>query len=167
VENSACHVQRVLILGFGHFLRGWNFATDFIVLCIITSYLLTKYNSIATVSIIKLSCVVTRQFSRPCKCNFQIRVIVNVGCAALHSQATCSFVFKSHHTDNACLRFPQKEFFRTWKMCPPINEIVCASSVNQSICICRWHLSISLAIISLGYGSEVVVPKIDHPGLET
>jgi hypothetical protein len=52
-------------------------------------------------------------------------------------------------------------------MCPPIGEIVYASSVNQRILICRWHLSISLAIISLGYGSEVVDHKIDHPGLET
>jgi hypothetical protein len=124
-------------------------------------------NSIAIVSIIKLPCVVTRQFSRPCKSKFQIRVTVNVGCAALHNQATCSFVFKSHLTYNACLRFPQKEFFPTWRMCPPINEIVYASSVNQRILVCLWPLSISLAIISLDYGSEVVFPKIDHPGLET
>ena len=52
-------------------------------------------------------------------------------------------------------------------MCPQINEIVYASSVNQHILVCRWPLSISLAIISLDYGSEVVVPKIDHPDLET
>jgi len=52
-------------------------------------------------------------------------------------------------------------------MCPPINEIIYVSSVNQRILVCRWHLSISLIIISLGYGSEVVVQKIDHPGLET
>jgi hypothetical protein len=51
-------------------------------------------------------------------------------------------------------------------MCPPINEIAYTSSVNQPILIGRWHLSILLTIISQSYGSEVVVPKIDHPGLE-
>lgn len=79
MENSACHVQRVQNLGFGHFLRGWNFAPDLIVLCVIRSYLPTKCNSIGTVSVIKLSCVVTRQFSRPWKSNTQIHVIVYVG----------------------------------------------------------------------------------------
>jgi len=104
---SGCNIPDLAVL-----LRGWNFASGSMAVasCIITSCLLTKRNSIATVSIIHTTLVWADENSHATvESNFQLRFSVNVWCAVLDDQLIGPFILEGRLTGEAYLQFLQEE----------------------------------------------------------
>ena len=105
---SKCNISDLTIL-----LRSWNFASGSMAVasCIVTSCLLTKRNSITTVSIIHttLMCGQVRIPHTTVESNFQVRFCVNVWCAVLDDQLIGPFILEGRFTGEAYLRFLQEE----------------------------------------------------------
>ena len=108
---SECNISELAIL-----LKGWNFASGSMAVasCIVTSCLLTKRNSIVTVSVIHTTLMFGHiSIPKPLwKVNFHLRVTVNVWCAVLGGQLIGPFVLEGRLTGEAYLRFLQEELPR-------------------------------------------------------
>jgi len=100
--------------------------------------------------------------------NFQLHFTVNVWCAVLDDQLIGPFILEDHLTGEAYLRFLQEEL-------PPLLEDVPLNKQGHIYfqhdgapphfsCEVRNFLNY---IVSLGDGSDVVVPTIGQPGLQT
>ena len=79
--------------------------------CIITSILLTKYNSIATVSII-LTTLMCENPHATVESNTQLHFTVNVWCAVVDDQLIGPFILEIRLTGEVYLRFLQEELPR-------------------------------------------------------
>ena len=103
---SECNISDLEIL-----LRGWNFASGSMAVasCVVTSCLLTKQNSIATLLIIHTTfmCGQMRITTPPWKATFNC-FSVNVWCAVLDDQLIGPFILEGCLTGEAYLRFLQE-----------------------------------------------------------
>ena len=107
---SECNISDLPIL-----LRGWSFASGSMTVtsCIITSCLLKKRDSVATVSIIHTT-VMCGQMRIPTplsKATFN-NVLVSMCCAVLDDQLIGPFILEGRLTGEAYLRFLQEELPR-------------------------------------------------------
>jgi len=96
-------------------LRGWNFASSSMAVasCVVTSCLLTKRNSVATVSIINSSLVWADENPHATvESNVQPRFSVNEWRAVLDDQLIGPFILEGRLTGEAYLRFLQEELPR-------------------------------------------------------
>ena len=159
------------ILDLGILLRGWNFASGSMAVtsCIITSCLLTKGNLIATVSIIHTT-VMCGQMRIPTplwKATFNYILVPMCGvqfwtisCLVLSSWKV---TLQEKHTSVFC----RKNCPDFWRMCLWINKVVCISNMTEHLLILHVKLEISWTVVSVGDGSDMAVPTIGQPGLQT
>ena len=100
------------------------------------------------------------------KSNSQQRFSVNVWCAVLDSQLIGPFILEGHLTGEAYLRFLQEELPRLLDV--PLNKRGRLYFQHDGA---PPHSSREvrnfLTIVSLGNGSDVAVPTIGQPGLQT
>jgi hypothetical protein len=148
-------------------LRGWNFASGSMTIAgfIVTSCLLTKRNSIATVSIThtNLTCGQMGILSRLCKVTFNYVTLSVCGVEIwMISWLALSSSKIALLTGEMYPRLLQKDLHQIWRTCPWINEVVCkyTSNMTQNLLIFGMRLEIYLTIICLADGSGVVVPTI-------
>lgn len=158
--SSECNVSDLVI-----WLGGWNFATGSIEIasCSVTFCLQMKLNAVMTISIIKFSCVV-RWESSQVTFNY---VPLSVCGVQFWTISWWSFHLwrQSYRTavPMICRRNCPK-FCRTFLW---INNVVYASNMTQHLLMFHLKLEIFLMIASLRDGSDMVVPKIGEPGLQT
>ena len=163
---SECNISELAI-----FLRGWNFASGLLAVasCIVTSCLLTKLNSVATVSIIHttLMCGQMRIPKSLWKATFNYVLVSMCGVQFWTISwlvlSSWKVVLKERSTSDFCSR----NFSDFWRMCLWINEVVSISNMTELLLILHVKLEISWTIVSMGNGSDVAVPTIGQPGLQT
>jgi len=161
--HTTCSESKISDLAI--FLRGWNFASSpmAVASCIVTSCLLTKRNSINTVLVRHNSHVwVDDNPHATVESNFKLRFIVNLWCAVLDDQLIGPFILEGRLTG-----FCRRNCPDFWRMCLWINEVICISNMTELLLILRMKLEISWTVVSLGNGSDVAVPTIGQPGLQT
>ena len=95
--------------------------------------------------------------------NFELRFSVNVWCAVLDDQLIGPFILEGHLTGKAYLRFLQEELPRFLEAVP-LNK---RGRMMELLLLLHVKLEISWTIVSLGDGSDVAVPAIGQPGLQT
>jgi len=115
---SECNISDLAIL-----LRGWDFASGLMAVasCIVTSCLLTKRSSIATVSIIHTT-LMCGQMRIPMplatvESNFQLRFSVNVWCAVLDDQLIGPFILEVVLQERRISDFCRRNCPGFWRMC--------------------------------------------------
>jgi len=163
---SECNISDLAIL-----LRGWNFASGStaVASCIVTSCLLMKRNSIVMVSIIHttLMCGQMRIPTPLWKATFNYILVSMCGeqfwMISWLVLSTWKVILQERHNSDFCKRNSPN----FWRMCLWINEVICISNMTELLFILHVKLEISWAIISLGDGSDVAVPTIGQPGLQT
>ena len=161
---SECNILDLAIL-----LKGWNFASGSMAVasCIVTSFLLTKRNSIATVSIIHttLTCGQMRIPTPLWKATFNYVLVSMCGVQFWTiSWLVLSFwkvILQERRTSDFCRRNCPD----LWRMCLWINEVVCIFNMTELL-IFHVKLEDSCTVVSLGHGSAVAVPTIGQPGLQ-
>jgi len=164
--HTTCSISELAIL-----LKGWNFASGSMAVatCIITSCLLMNCNSIVMVSIIHTT-LMCRQMRIPTplwKATFNYVLVLVCGVQFWMISwlvlSSWKVILQERHTSDFCRRnFP---YF--WRMCLWINEVVCISNMMELLLILHVKLEIYWTIVSLGDGSDMAVPTIGQPGLQT
>ena len=168
MQRACIHTKRSeYIPDLAIYLRGCYFASGSTAIagCIVTSCLLTKRSSIATVSIThsNLICGQMGILTRLCKvtCNYVTLSLYGVeiwmiSWLVLPSSKTARL------TGEMYPRLLQEELHQIWRTCPWINEVVYkyTSNMTQNLLIFGMRLEIYLTTICLADGSGVVVPTI-------
>jgi len=159
---SECNISDLAIL-----LRGWNFASGSMAVasCIVTSCLPTKRNSITTVSIIHTALMCGQMRMWKATSNYVLVSICGMQFWTISWLVLSSWkvVLQERLTSDFCRR-NCPDF---WRICLWIKEVVCISSMTELLLIFHVKLEISWTIFSLGDESEVAVPTIGQPGLQT
>ena len=128
-------------------LRGWNFASGSMAVasCIVTSSLLMKRNSIATVSIIHTNpiCGLDENPHATAESNFQQRFSVNVCCAVLDNHLIGPFIWKVVLQEKRTSNFYRRNCPNIWRMSLWINEVVCISYMTELLLILHVKVEIS------------------------
>ena len=132
--------------------------------CIVTSCLLTKRNSIATVSITRTNLVCGQMgiLTRLCRvtCNYVALSVCGVEIWMISWLVPSSSKIARLTVEV----YPRLllELHQIWRTCPLINEVVYkyTSNMKQNLLIFGMLLEIYLTIICLADGSGVVVPTI-------